>query len=1432
MFGSNVMDALVVNDLDRESDTRFVTEFDAVPGFWNYLVGLDRTDLIAELIQNDLDQGATRTVISFERTRLVCEGNGKPVEPEGWQRLRKILGAGDEVPAKHRRFGVKNHGLKTAFSIGDEIRLMSDSRSIVQTLYAKGRNMPPHPGASDHPMEDRQAPADGCRVIIRYRDTGLVPTQGEAIKLDAVSVEEIDSLFQLACVSTAEQFAGIVSPEITPRYEIVLRHWRLGEVRFLFSCTRPRKIAKRIELFQRRCTVSGTFSPLPVPQREQAVRRLTPLKDVLTDRVADYFRRGRRFFVEASWPIGANGKPKTGTGKFRYPIGYPPNSHEARTGHSTHFNAPFVSDTERHGPARNEATNSDLRKACDSLLVDALAHHTIRRWGADGLKPVVPSSDVDGGDEVVCPLLVELAKRGALPVLNWRQAAELAVKGKKDSVKAVARQSVVWRSSKKARRYRFVVPALTWAKDAVHPSLSLLCPRSEMQLHPRVHKDIVRLLADPNTPGFTEDFVTFHENDVFDRVTTDENQKFGAIADRKREFSEPFIAHVYLDLIKLALYEGQLEAEIEDTLVSVLLLPDTHGQPTSFRDLFASAPLPSDIPGLQLPPILNPGLVSHALFKRRKWQLRKFTMAAFLNGSVLQSADEKTRGQFWQWLCRNKRSVARKDRPKLADLAIWPDELGRLCRISDLCDPRMRRVGTALADSIRRPHEQVRRSRLVSVGGKARTSIRRVPTEDELARWFGTRTAGFDLGSTPNGATIKELRRFEADLVLLLKDAAIARQLKLAELSLPTLARDGSIQPRIALVMPSRNNDRLALPSRFLLQDRARAAWLDKLSPPLSAPTAKMLLNAFVDDPNNFDALHPRLKHFLSVTEPRDSERTQLAKMPIVPVHGKPYAPSELAFRGNRGDYWGAWKTRISGEGLSQDDQSRYRDAGVMSAVPNDVTSRAFFTWLSDQDQAIVERHMPCVLRQILHQRGPTEWAPSLSDTPFIPVKGQHGIRIVSLRTARARPVYVSDAAEIGDIVICNDPDVLLVVARVREVTEPISEPLRKLGVRSLREAIKEPECVSGTGNVVEVGEDFIARLRDLQSSAFRRTFRKRLDELGVESDLLRHDWHDRLVRVQEIYVADEVEAQYRFRRRVYTVDAEAGFDFGCGVLYVKRGRGTKLSSLYESLAKQLVFKPAARRIHLLALEHAVGLEIEDPSFGRPTGSGTSANQDENAVEEGRQEEHDAVGSEPGEARDGHSPFKPNPTGNSPKPGPLPSESGGLSPTSTRNYNTPDSKGDGDGPRQTPQLERIHIDVLKRDHYASHCQMCLCKRSPQELAPAGSYVEWEEVRRRIVEAHHPDLVSAGGARHAGNMILLCKRHHDNYGRQLSRARVTAALRGNPKGQSINFGQNTEVRGRQIEIEISGTGEVIKLFFTNHHIEYWLSQDEASNRIQD
>ena len=98
-------------------------------------------------------------------------------------------------------------------------------------------------------------------------------------------------------------------------------------------------------------------------------------------------------------------------------------------------------------------------------------------------------------------------------------------------------------------------------------------------------------MADSNTPGFGEDFITFDENDVFDCVNPEGN-KFDGIADPEREFAEPFFARTYLDVIKLALDKGQLKAEKEEKLISALLLPDDNGQAMSFRDLYSNASLP------------------------------------------------------------------------------------------------------------------------------------------------------------------------------------------------------------------------------------------------------------------------------------------------------------------------------------------------------------------------------------------------------------------------------------------------------------------------------------------------------------------------------------------------------------------------------------------------------------------------------------------------------------------------------------------------------------------------------------------------------------------------------------------------------------------------------------------------------------------------
>ena len=1411
-------------DANSEVDGRFVTEADWIPSFWNYLLDLNAEDLIAELIQNDLDQDATRTVVSFEEDRLICEGNGRPVDEEGWQRLRKIQGAGYAVTAKRGKIGVKNHGLKAAFTVGDELRVESSGRAIVQTLYAHDRNQPPHPGASPKPVTAPDAPTDGCRVAISYRHAEVTPEHGEATVLRAINTEELDRLFQHACDCAPEQFAGVVSPEVVPNYEVVLRHWRLGEARFVFGCTRPRRIGKGIELFRRRCSVSGNASPLPASVLEEVTRRRVPLRGRLKERVSDFYRRRRSFLVEVSWPIDRRGRPKTGTGRYRYPIGYPADSQGARTGHSAHYSAPFASDNRRQAPSRQEATNAELRKACAELLVDALTRRLVPKWGPDGLNPLVPGSGKDQSDEAIRPLLAALAARGAMPILSWRAAGGLLFRRENKKVVALARRLSVRRIGKEARRYKFIVPAATWEGKSIHRGLALLSPRAELQLDARVHRTIVGLLTDGKTPGYDEHFVALTEEEVVSRVTGKAEEHVSGIVDRRRDFSEPLMARSCLALIKEMLDYYACNHATESALIGALLLPDSHCRATPLSDLYSRSALPSDIPGLRLPPLLHPALAGHALLKRVRWRRPQYKMATFLESGALETADERTRRQFWAWLRQNGRRIGRRDRPKLANLVIWPDRNGDLCTVSELCCPRSRRVLTVLGEHIRVPHEEVRRSGLAPIGRKAGTSIRPVPTVGEVQAWLDARTSEFIVGETVDIAQAKRLKSLEADVASLSKDRSIARSLKQANVTLPALAQDGRVQCRASLVMPSRLNDRLCLPARLLLKDGRRAKVLNRLTPALRDPDAGMLLETFVEDGNNTPALQARLKRFLDLN-PDEDERRMLAGMPIIPVQGKLRAPSELAFHGNR-DYWGDWKTAISKRGMSQDGQRRYLQVGVTSASPKPATSRAFFVWLSAKDEGVLRRHVACVIRHILHKSGPTSWAEGFTETPFIPARGQDGLRIVSLKAGRHSPVYLFDAGDIGEEIIQRDRRVLLAVDHVREVTQSISEVLGKLGVRSLRAALKEPERVAGVGQVAGAPSEIRRALDVLRSESFRRTFWKRLSDLQVESRLARRDWHERLNRINVVRFADGVEATYRFWRKPYLWTVDAGFDPVSGVFWMKRDAGVGPSKLYRTLAEQLVFR-GAKQIELHALELAVGLQIKDPSFGgtavesEANGDGVTFGEDDLGNEGDPAEEPDT---DSGEAPWGHTPFTPDPTRNLPEEGPL-TESAGSAPVPEDTREPAEPEDGGNDTSTVPPIERIHREELMR-RYASHCQMCLCDRLPQDLAPAGSYIESEEVRRSVMHAHHVDAKAGGGARHGGNLLLLCKLHHHNFGARLTRDAITVALREERKRVVKRFAEDSVAEGPLLELEIADTGEVVRLFLTEDHAKYWLRADVA------
>ena len=1420
-------------NIEIGSDSKFVTEVDEIPIVWNYLLGLNRNDLIAELVQNDLDQDATRTIIRFEEDQLICEGNGRPVDSEGWARLRKLQGAGDSVPAKRGKIGVKNHGLKTAFAIGDELYLSSAGLKIVQTLYANGRNNQPRPGALKRPVLDPEAPDNGCRVVIKYREEEIKSVIGEAITLPAFNLQERDELFKNSCRSIPEQFIGIVSPYVVKSYEIVLKHWQLGEAKFKFSCSHPHKKLKykRFEVFRRRCIVSGDKDSLPQNLMEEVAIRMFPLEGQLKQRVASFYQRPRnRHFVEISWQVNRKGNPKKGVGKFRYPIGYPEGSAHALTGHYTSFSAPIVSDAERHGPANNEPSNDQLRELCEGLLVDTIEFYLVRKWRANGLIPLIPNPYVSGGGEIVRPLLAKIACDGAMPTLKWEDAIIKVMNVKKRKTLSKL-PSVLKRLSNEdtfvESKYRFVIP--TWDGVSIDSSLAAICPRSEFQLDSYVHPGIIKLLANENTDGWTNEFITFDENDALARAKGEGNDWFPACPDQEREFAEPLIVRFYLDVIHNLLDCKDIDTDLEKNLQEVLLLPDLNVKPVRFQELYASAPLPMEIPGLTLPHVLHDALANHPIFNRKKWRRPKYSFKSFLASGGIQAADEQTKKQFWKWYCRNERKISTLDCAKLADIEIWPDIDGKFCRFSEFCVPSNRRISETLGTSIKSPHASVRKLRRITIGKKGKTSIRCVPTQDEIENWISERTAQFPIGQASSSQVRTSLNRFETELTILLKNRSIARLLKMTEIVLPSLAQDGSIQPRNELVMPSKEIERLELRRWFLLYKGSNSTPLNKLSPALSEPTVEMLLSTFKEDPRNIGALHARLSRFITLTREEVDKRLELSELPIIPVQGEYKPPCKLAFIGKgKPDYYGKWKLRIPGTGLSQDNQTRYRNVGVTSATLNQQTSIEFFSWLSKLNGEILEEQLPCVLHQVLDKWGPKSWAENYSDVPVIPTKSREGLQLVSLHTARTRQVYLPDVEmELAEAVVIRDPSVSLALIAIKGVKHPISRELKDLGVKSLRENIGEPKRVTGNGTCEEIPSELVNVFKKLNRSEFRKTIMKRFDSLGVDSDLMHHQWQSRLSAIKKLIITDKVALHYRFRRRKYTIEEKSGFDRESGVFYVDRQFSDNADVVYETIARQLIFKPAAKPMHHLMLKQALEMDFQGQSYDSLKSAMT------NKYEEDAKSDNDELKGdngdfgndfETGEAILGHSPFEPDPGRNIPAPSSI-SPVYGESPNSSSKRSGSDK---GSSQRTTDlnasNIEKRHKSEL-RDHYANHCQICLCNQDPDVLAPASSYVEWAEVRRYTMEAHHVDTQSSGGARHAGNLLLLCKYHHNNYGRRLTRSGITNALQDKPENKRINFGLNREqlstIDGKIINLEILDEGDSVEIFFTHQHAKFWL-----------
>jgi hypothetical protein len=521
-------------------------------------------------------------------------------------------------------------------------------------------------------------------------------------------------------------------------------------------------------------------------------------------------------------------------------------------------------------------------------------------------------------------------------------------------------------------------------------------------------------------------------------------------------------------------------------------------------------------------------------------------------------------------------------------------------------------------------------------------------------------------------------------------------------------------------------------------------------------------------------------------------------------------APSQLAFKGNAGDYWGKWKTVISAAGLPDGAQALYRAVGVIRSFPEPNTSRAFFEWLNTRPHESIADHLAQVVRHLAHPNGVFSWWLTPPDVPCVPIEVQKTVGLVP-RPLAIRDCYVDDFPELAEEIRCADPapPFFLAIHTVPECVTPIADQLIRQGIPSLLLSAKGPIAVSYAkeGTCPAELQHLLAQLRSERSA---RELKKRLQALDVPLSLLESRWQQRLTRICTVRIADGLRARYRLRRRhfwprVQWVLSEAG--------EVWLDSATDVRAAFFNALADVIFTPQRPRYIAAVLQAALDVNVRE--YRREV--------DERARE---WEETEGDGDEdPGESKKPH-PGRQNPDAAPSKPDPGPLQRSGA----VASRATPKKTGSG---RQRVVDEDFQRRELKAKHYAWHCQIDLAVAEPTTLAPAGSYVEHQENRQKIIEAHHLDRVTAGGARHAGNLLIISHLNHERVGRVLSRAQVTEALLRECAPREI-LGADGElwVKGVVAEVVIPMSGEGVPIFFTHEHRKYWLEMSGHDLAVAD
>ena len=1403
--------------------SHYVQRFDSVPQFWQFLKGLRADDLIVELIQNDLDAYAKHTSISFEPDRLVCQGDGEPVEKNGWERLSYVMGAGDQVVSKQFRIGVKNHGLKACFSLGDDIVIRSDGLRMDQTLYMDGPNSHPSPGTSPWPEADESAPPLGCSIEVPYRTKKLHVSKGEPFELDPTDEKYTDDLFLEACSGLPVRLMGVVCPGVRDHYTLSLSHHKFGSVEIKWRAKRPKRVAgkRRVQftLFSRECQVFSDCSTVSAETLyEQACAFKASIPKGINPEVPEFFQPQKRSFrTEIAWATDRNGKPAAVKGVRRYPIGYAGTTESALSRLGVHFSGPYRSDGERHGVSAQDPLNAHIDEICRDTLVDIMACYLLPRHGARVME--LYAAKPQPNEESLLDMLSRSNKKKAVPLqpTSGRPSPRRkSAAGNKEQHRR-RRAFLGPRRNPSGGTKEILVPTFTWDGERWSSVLSELCPEGADQIDKSVPPTVLSYVAKARP---LESMVTFDEQDVIDRL---QNKREDCVFPWKDESEwRSSIGNVatvrkFLDVAYLTTQNGKLEGE--EQVIDNVHLPDSNSELRPLRELHSGVKLPAGLQKQHVGPILHDSLGDHRLLRRPAWKPKPFTIDDYLDQADLDRATVDQRKVFWRWLRGSWKQLRLQTLRRLAMLPIWPNDSGCPRKLSELCEPQNKRIASLMRNALDRPSREILSAGMVKNSGRSALTLRRMPSIEEVENFLSAVLATFPEDRALSLEERKKFRDFEAALTVL----ATVPQLKSALEEIGdehgvALNGEGFLKGPTELVKHGATAAPLHLPARHVM-DRTGSA-LDRVAgwSARSEPSSSQIEDALREDGARIDAHVQRLQEYARQSKNEGSPPDRIQGVPCIPVGDDLYAPNLIALRG-RSNYWGSWKTEIPLTGISAEVQRIYREVGVASGEPSPELSRGFFEWLRQQSAESMADHTDQVLRHVLHRNGPQSWESTFPAIPFIPVEGTDGqIRTVTKgeATNRRNRIVIPDFEPLLDLIRSGNgtrPAQLAIVESSR-VSEPITAVLLQLGLQSLKQLAKEPVSVTGEGNEEETPEfHFMQVLDALKSGSRGDQLRKRLDRLDLNrnQNKLRTNWRERLSGIKSVDTAEAVTAKYQLFRRQFSIETNAALDRDTGVLWLKSAPDQE-EGFFDVIA-DLIFEQSQQYLGPV-LQRAYRMELKErnPNLSLELQWQDEGENDEDDAKqlEGSDGPTDTPGSHPIPA--------PDPSKNLPKPGPIPSSSTRTRPPGTSSRTTVN--------RVQPPDESAQIENLKENQYAWHCQICLSSTEPETLAPASSYAFLHQNRRQIMEAHHCDQVRAGGARHVGNILLLCNYHHHYVGDAVSRGEIIRAF---PSGvdHQVTFRSGEwdgqEVSGKLITVHPPQRDNPISLFFTPEHLGYWATK---------